>query len=197
MLNYRTRRLPLERLLSWILSQHLKKCLRPLKPISRRFKAVTLYLEPSSNQCPSRLTAVDDFAVAIFRARGYTRCGRVVRTRKDILFLICGEIGYFETVVDDNGILSLVQEDQRYFDGSNPEHQLIAKMIAAFAENDLMQESTRRADLKSCLESRRKGPRRFLLYKEGVSWTEGGHSCPYPCFATPRTSLDRRYEALA
>lgn len=66
--------------------------------------------------------------------------GELFERERTSFFLICDGIGYFETVVDDNGILSLVQEDQRYFDGSNPEHQLIAKMIAAFAENDQMQE---------------------------------------------------------
>ena len=64
--------------------------------------------------------------------------GEFVRTRKDILFLICGEIGYSETAIDGSGIILLVQEDQCYFDGSNPEHwhQVIAKTIARFPAND-------------------------------------------------------------
>ena len=42
-----------------------------------------------------------------------------VRARKDIPSLICGDIKYAEAVIDDNGIILLVQEDQRYFDSSD------------------------------------------------------------------------------
>jgi len=94
---------------------------------------------------PNEESAVDDFAVALLRACGYIRRGRVVRTRKDINFLVCGENRHAKTdvcILDDNEILLLVQEDKRHMDSSNPEAQLIAEAIAAFDSNNYTRERT-------------------------------------------------------
>lgn len=92
---------------------------------------------------PHEESAVDDFAVALFRACGYSRKGRVVRTRKKIPFLICGQNRHVETdvcIMDDNAIILLLQEDKGHLDGSDPEPLLIAEAIAAFAANNHMRE---------------------------------------------------------
>ncbi|TEB21358.1 hypothetical protein FA13DRAFT_1741998 [Coprinellus micaceus] len=94
---------------------------------------------------PNEESAVNDFAVALFRACGYTGRGRVVRTRKDIPLLICGENRHAKTdvcILDDSEILLLVQEDKCHLDDSDPEPQLIAEAIAAFASNNRMRERT-------------------------------------------------------
>ncbi|KIL57869.1 hypothetical protein M378DRAFT_188366 [Amanita muscaria Koide BX008] len=68
-------------------------------------RTLDLAMAPS----PSRESAVDDFAVDLFRALGYTRRGRVARTRKYIPFFICGEQRRAKTdvsIVGDTNILN-------------------------------------------------------------------------------------------
>ncbi|KAH9169956.1 hypothetical protein EDB89DRAFT_1980814 [Lactarius sanguifluus] len=45
-------------------------------------------------------------------------------------------------IVDQNEILLLVQEDKRHMDSSDPEPQLIAEAIAAFAANNRTRQQT-------------------------------------------------------
>lgn len=90
-------------------------------------------------------SAVDDFAVLLLRALRYNTWGRVLRTRKDIPFVICGENRHAKTdvcIIDQNEILLLVQQDKRLMDNSNPEPQLIAEAIAAFAANNQTRQQT-------------------------------------------------------
>ncbi|KAJ7870143.1 hypothetical protein B0H14DRAFT_2345757, partial [Mycena olivaceomarginata] len=90
-------------------------------------------------------SAVDDFAVLLFQELGYVPVGRVIRTRKDIPLVICGEHRHAKTdvcIIDDGGILLLVQEDKRHADGGNPVPQLVAEAIAAFQSNNLTRELT-------------------------------------------------------
>ena len=94
---------------------------------------------------PAEESAVDDFAFLLLRALGYNARGRVLRTRKDIPLVICGENRHATTdicIVDQNEILLLVQEDKRHMDNSNPEPQLIAEAIAAFAANNEIRRQT-------------------------------------------------------
>jgi|SRR5712671_747800 len=94
---------------------------------------------------PTEESAVDDFAVNLFRSLNYTGIGRVARTRKDIPLFICGELRHAKTdvcILDDSDILLLVQEDKRYLDGSDPEPQLIAEATAAFYSNNLTRKQT-------------------------------------------------------
>ena len=88
-------------------------------------------------------SAVDDFAVELFKTLGYVRRNRVARTRKDIPLLICGEQRHAKIdvcIVDrsQNDILLLVQEDKRFGEEkiSDAEAQLIAEAIAAFSLNN-------------------------------------------------------------
>lgn len=85
-------------------------------------------------------SAVDDFAFVLFQELGYTPVGRVIRTRKDIPLVICGEQRHAKTdvcIVDEGSILLLVQEDKRHADGGDPIPQLVAEAIAAFHSNNL------------------------------------------------------------
>ncbi|KAI9510940.1 hypothetical protein F5148DRAFT_481720 [Russula earlei] len=94
---------------------------------------------------PMEESAVDDFAVNLFRVLSYTGIGRVARTRKDIPLFICGELRHAKTdvcILDDSDILLLVQEDKRYLDSTEPVPQLIAEAIAAFYTNNLTRTET-------------------------------------------------------
>ena len=99
-----------------------------------------LAMVPSSEE-----SAVDDFAVELFKALGYVRRNRIARTHKDIPFLICGEWRHAKTDVclldrDQNDILLLVQEDKRFGQGENAttdaQAQLVAEAIGAFSYNN-------------------------------------------------------------
>jgi hypothetical protein len=103
------------------------------------------HMDLAMSPAPAEESAVDDFAVLLLRALGYTRRGRVFRTRKDIPLVICGENRHAKTdvcIVDDNEILLLVQEDKRHLENSDPEPQLIAEAIAAFAANNQIRQQT-------------------------------------------------------
>ncbi|KAG1881176.1 hypothetical protein F4604DRAFT_467396 [Suillus subluteus] len=99
-------------------------------------------MEFAMSPAPAEESAVDDFTVLLLRALGYTKRRRVPRTRKVIPFVVCSEDRQAETdvcIIDENGILLLVmQEDKRHMDSSygDPEPQLIAEAIAAFAANN-------------------------------------------------------------
>ena len=86
-------------------------------------------------------SAVHNFAAELFRACGYTWRGRFVRTRKDILFLTCGEFKYAKAdaciLNDKDQVILLVHEHRSHFHGVEHEDQvaqLIVKSIAAFTE---------------------------------------------------------------
>ncbi|KAJ7746577.1 hypothetical protein B0H16DRAFT_940479 [Mycena metata] len=90
-------------------------------------------------------SAVDDFAVILLRELAYTPVGRVIRTRKHLTLLICGERRHTQAdvcIMDDGGILLLVQEDKRHESGGEPIPQLVAKAIAAFRSNNMTREQT-------------------------------------------------------
>ncbi|KAI6141567.1 hypothetical protein EDD17DRAFT_1664784, partial [Pisolithus thermaeus] len=85
----------------------------------------TLHLATSIR--PAEESAVDDFAMIQLRALGYEPRGRTLRTRKDLPLVICGKNRQAKT-----------DEDKRHLseiDG-DPEPQLIAEAIAAFALNN-------------------------------------------------------------
>ncbi|KAK7059326.1 hypothetical protein R3P38DRAFT_2679091 [Favolaschia claudopus] len=85
-------------------------------------------------------SAVDDFAFLLLQALGYLPIGRVVRTRKDLPLVICGEQRHAQTdvcIVDAASILLLVQEDKKQADGGDPIPQLVAEAIGAFQSNNL------------------------------------------------------------
>ena len=95
-------------------------------------------------------SAVDDFAVELFKALGYVRRTRVARTRKDIPLLICGEQRHAKAdvcIIDhsQNNIMMLVQEDKRFSwsetAAAAAEAQLVAGAIAAFSYNNEVRRS--------------------------------------------------------
>lgn len=93
-------------------------------------------------------SAVDDFAVELFKMTGYVRRNRVARTRKDLSLLVCGEYRHVKTDVcivnrEQNDILLLVQEDKRLEDSEpfDARAQLVAEALAAFTENNAHRES--------------------------------------------------------
>jgi len=88
-------------------------------------------------------TAVNDFAVELFKAIGYVRRERVARTRVDLSLLICGENRHAKTdvcIIDrsQNDILLLVQQDKRLEHGepASAHARLVAEAVAAFNENN-------------------------------------------------------------
>jgi hypothetical protein len=87
-------------------------------------------------------SAVNDFAVMLLRALDYTYVGKILRTRKTLPLVICGEYRQAKTdvcLVDNrHQILLLVQEDKRHLDEADPEPQLIAEAIAAVTANNRM-----------------------------------------------------------
>ncbi|TFK23489.1 hypothetical protein FA15DRAFT_462456 [Coprinopsis marcescibilis] len=101
-------------------------------------------------------SAVDDFAVELFKLTGYVRRNRVARTRKDLPLLICGEWRHAKTdvcIVDrqQNDILLLVQEEKRLEDREplDARAQLVAEALAAFTENNNSRESSGLPPLES------------------------------------------------
>ncbi|KAN0080323.1 hypothetical protein V8E55_009889 [Tylopilus felleus] len=102
-------------------------------------------MDLAMSPAPVEESAVDDFAVLLLRALGYNTRGRVLRTRKDIPLVICGENSHAKVdvcIIDQNEISLLVQEDKRHMDNSDPEPQLIAQAIAAFAANNQTRQQT-------------------------------------------------------
>lgn len=109
-----------------------------------------LAMEPGSEE-----SAVDDFAMLLFRFLGYPSRHRVARAHKDIPLLICGENRHAKTGVclidrSQGKILLVVQEDKRF--GENPldaESQPIAEAIGAFAYNNTIRERANLPTLES------------------------------------------------
>ena len=97
-------------------------------------------LDLATTPIPAQESAVDDFAMILFRELGYVRQGRTTRTRMNIPLLVCGEQRHVKTdvcfIADEDIILLLVQEDKRHKEASDPEPQLIAEAIAAFSANN-------------------------------------------------------------
>jgi hypothetical protein len=106
--------------------------------------AVLRLMDLASARTSEQDSAVKDFAVLLLGASGYTPRGRVLRTMKDIPLVICGEVMDTQVdvcVTDRHEIFLLVQEDQ-CLALLDPEAQLIAKAIAAFAANNLTRQKT-------------------------------------------------------
>ena len=93
-------------------------------------------------------TAVNDFAVELFKVLGYVHRQRLARTRVDLPLLICGEERHAKTdicIVDcsQNDILLLVQKEKRLqqLEPVNAQAQLVAEAVAAFNENNAQREA--------------------------------------------------------
>ena len=87
--------------------------------------------------------AVDNFAVELLRGLDYDDGDRIIFFRRAIPFIICGQNSVAQTdvcIMDDNDVLLLLQEDKRLTSMKDPEPQLIAEAIAAFAINNQKRE---------------------------------------------------------
>ena len=88
---------------------------------------------------PTQESATDDFTAHLLKILGYAPRPRVIRTRNDIPFLICGEYRKARTdvcILSRDGINLVVQEDKRHFEIMEPLPQLVAEAIAAFQDNN-------------------------------------------------------------
>jgi hypothetical protein len=90
-----------------------------------------------------------DVVAALFHSCGYTGINnrRFTRTKKDIGSHICGKYKYATLdacILDDKReIILVVEQDKSFIDDifPEPEAQVIAKAIAAFAENNVMRKA--------------------------------------------------------
>jgi len=92
---------------------------------------------------PVEESAVDDFAMVLLHALGYKPRGRSLRTRKDLLLVICRENRHTKTdvcLIDNDNIMLLIQEDKCHLSLEDPQPQLIVEAIAAFTLNNQKRE---------------------------------------------------------
>jgi len=84
--------------------------------------------------------AVENFAAELLRGLGYDDNDRIVFIRYAMPFLMCGDTLMAQTdvcVMVDNQILFLLQEGKTITSMMDPEPQIIAGAIAAFAKNNM------------------------------------------------------------
>ena len=87
--------------------------------------------------------AVENFAAQLLTGLDYDDEDKIVFIRHAMPFLICGENSVAQTdvcVMDTHEILLLLQEEKRSTIMKNPEPQVIAEAIAAFALNNRRRE---------------------------------------------------------
>lgn len=109
----------------------------------KKTKQLLHYLDLAMDPKMGLEAAVDNFAAELLRGLEYDDNDRIVFIRHAIPFLICGETSIAQTdvcVIDDNEILLLLQEDKRLTSMKDPEPQVIAEAIAAFAMNNMTRE---------------------------------------------------------
>lgn len=114
------------------------------------------YLEDAMQFSPDEESVVDDFAVFLLKMLEYDVGRRVIHTRKDMPFYMCGmkvDAKADVTILKRTGPLVqyvlLVEEDKSYQSGDDPEPQLIAKAIAAFYQNNFIRKQASRQRLES------------------------------------------------
>ena len=117
----------------------------------KRTKQLLHYLDLAMDPKIGQEAAADNFAAELLRGLEYDDENRIVFIRHAIPFLICGENSVAQTdvcIMDDNEILLLLQEDNKLTSMKDPEPQVIAEAIAAFALNNRKRE--RDLNLPSC-----------------------------------------------
>ena len=107
-------------------------------------KQLLHYLDLAMDPKVGQEAAVSNFAAMLLRSLEYNDEDRIVFIRLAIPFLICGETTVAQTSVcimdDNNEILLLLQEDNKLTSMKDPEPQVIAEAIAAFALNNRKRE---------------------------------------------------------
>ncbi|KAI0293452.1 hypothetical protein BC826DRAFT_936201 [Russula brevipes] len=102
------------------------------------------YLDLALNPKVGQESAVDNFVSKLLEKLGYDAEDRIIFIRHTLPFVICGTTSLAQIdvcIMDDNEILLLlVQEDNRATSIKDPEPQVIAEAIAAFALNNKTQQ---------------------------------------------------------
>ncbi|KAF8800118.1 hypothetical protein BYT27DRAFT_7149116 [Phlegmacium glaucopus] len=109
----------------------------------KKTKQLLHYLDLAMNPGMGQESAVDNFAAELLRGLEYDNKDRIIFIQLALPFVICGENSIAQTnlcIMDNNEILLLLQEDKRLSSMENPEPQLIAEVIAAFARNNMQRE---------------------------------------------------------
>ena len=109
----------------------------------KRMKQLLHYLDLAMNPKVGLETAVNNSAAELLKSLDYDDENCIAFIHHAIPFLICGQNLVAQTdlcIMDDNQILFLLQEDKRLTSMNDPEPQVIAKAIAAFALNNRKQE---------------------------------------------------------
>ena len=109
----------------------------------KKTKQLLHYLDLAMAPKVGQEAAVDNFSTKLLRGLDYDNANRIVFIRHAIPFLICGENSVSQTdicILDDNEILLLLQVDEKLTSMKDPEPQIIAEAIAAFALNNWKQE---------------------------------------------------------
>lgn len=105
----------------------------------RETRKLLHYLDLALDPKVGQEAAVDNFAAKLLEKLGYDDDDRIIFIRRALPFLICGVSSFAQTdvcVMDDNEVLLLVQEDKRLLSLKDPEPQVVAEAIAAYALNN-------------------------------------------------------------
>jgi len=111
-----------------------------LTATDKKTKQLLHYLDLPMDPKIGQEAAVDNFAAELLRGLNYDDNDRIVFIWHALPFLICGENSIAQTdvcIMDDDEILLLLQEDKRLTSMKDPEPQIIAEAIAAFATNNM------------------------------------------------------------
>jgi len=111
-----------------------------LTAIDKKTKQLLHYLDLAMDPKIGQEVAVDNFAAELLRGLNYDDNDRIVFIWHALPFLICRENSIAQTdvcIMDDDEILLLLQEDKRLTSMKDPEPQIIAEAIAAFATNNM------------------------------------------------------------
>ncbi|KAF8240065.1 hypothetical protein L208DRAFT_1352965 [Tricholoma matsutake] len=107
--------------------------------MDRETRKLLHYLDLALDPKVGQEAAVDNFAAKLLEKLGYDDGDRIIFIRRALPFLICGVSSFAQTdvcVMDDNEVLLLVQEDKRLLSLKDPEPQVVAEAIAAYALNN-------------------------------------------------------------
>lgn len=109
----------------------------------KKTKQLLHYLDLAMHPKVGQEAAIVNFAAELLKYLEYDDENRIVFIRHAIPFLTCAENLVAQTdicIIDDDGILLLLQEDKRLTSMENPEPQVIAEALAAFALNNRKRE---------------------------------------------------------
>ncbi|KAF8874855.1 hypothetical protein BD779DRAFT_1565425 [Infundibulicybe gibba] len=127
----------------------------PAAQLSKTERLFFGYLEDAVTMPPEEESLVKDFVAFLLGMLDYDAGSRIVHTRKEMPFYMCGsrvDAKVDVTVIERDPLFQyilLVQEDKRYQTGDDPEPRLIAEAIAAFHQNNRSREISRLPPIES------------------------------------------------